>query len=98
MEEAAIRAVSNNSLALDIYAWLAYRLHSLPSPRPITWRALKPQFGASFGRLDNFRASFCLNLKLALAVYPAARVEVTEHGLTLYPSSPPVSKEKMIRA
>ena len=98
MEEAAIRAVSNNSLALDIYAWLAYRLHSLPSPRPITWRALKPQFGASFGRLDNFRASFCLNLKLALAVYPAARVEVTENGLTLYPSSPPVSKEKMISA
>ena len=27
LEDAAIRAISNNSLALDVYAWLAYRLH-----------------------------------------------------------------------
>ncbi len=98
LEEAAIRAVSNNSQALDIYAWLAYRLHSLSEPRPITWRALRPQFGAGFGRLDNFRARFLDNLKLALAVYPAARVEVDEKGLRLHPSRPPVaSKEKAIR-
>ena len=29
LHEAAIRAISNNSQALDIYCWLAYRLHSL---------------------------------------------------------------------
>ena len=52
LEEAAVKVVSNNSMALDIYAWLAYRLHSLPGPRPIPWRALKPQFGAGFGRID----------------------------------------------
>ena len=98
LEEAAIRAVSNNSQALDIYAWLAYRLHSLNGPRPVTWRALRPQFGASFGRLDNFRARFLDNLKLALAVYPAARVGVDEKGLVLHPSRPPVaSKEKAVR-
>lgn len=98
LEEAAIRAVSNNSQALDIYAWLAYRLHSLNEPRPITWRALRPQFGAGFGRLDNFRARFLDNLKLALAVYPAARVEVDENGLVLHPSRPPIaSKEKALR-
>jgi hypothetical protein len=97
LEEAAIKAVSNNSQALDIYAWLAYRLHSLPSPRPVSWRALRPQFGAGFGRLDNFRARFLGNLRLALAVYPAAHVEVTETGLVLHPSRPPVAKEKAIR-
>ncbi len=98
LEEAAIRAVSNNSQALDIYAWLAYRLHSLNEPRPVTWRALRPQFGAGFGRLDNFRARFLDNLKLALAVYPAARVGVDEKGLVLHPSRPPVaSREKAIR-
>lgn len=98
LEESAIRAVSNNSQALDIYAWLAYRLHSLSAPRPITWRALRPQFGASFGRLDNFRARFNDNLRLALAVYPAARVEVDENGLILHPSRPPVvPKEKASR-
>lgn len=98
LEEAAIRAVSNNSQALDIYAWLAYRLHSLTGPRPVTWRAFRPQFGAGFGRLDNFRARFLDNLKLALAVYPAARVGVDEKGLVLHPSRPPVaSKEKAVR-
>ena len=49
VEEAAIRAVNNNSMALDLYAWLAYRLHSLSGPRPITWRALNEQFGQGFG-------------------------------------------------
>ena len=61
LEEAAVKVVSNNSMALDIYAWLAYRLHSLPGPRPIPWRALKPQFGAGFGRIDNFRTRFLDN-------------------------------------
>ena len=97
LEESAIRAVSNNSMALDIYAWLAYRLHSLPAPRPINWRALKPQFGGSFGRLDNFRTKFLENLRLALAVYPEAKVAVTEEGLTLHPSRPPVVEKKAIR-
>lgn len=98
LEESAIRAVSNNSQALDIYAWLAYRLHSLSAPRSITWRALRPQFGASFGRLDNFRTRFNENLRLALAVYPAARVDVDEKGLILHPSRPPVAaRDKAVR-
>ncbi len=91
LEEAAIRAVNNNSMALDIYAWLAYRLHSLPSQRSISWVALKPQFGAGFARMDNFRTTFLENLKLALAVYPAANLVVEEKGLVLHPSRPPVS-------
>jgi len=58
LEESAVKAVSNNSQALDAYAWLAYRLHSLAAPRTVSWRALKTQFGAGFGRLDHFRARF----------------------------------------
>jgi hypothetical protein len=54
------------------------------------------QFGAGFGRLDNFRMRFLPNLKLALAVYPEARVEVSDKGLVLHPSRPPVSKEKAL--
>ncbi len=95
LEEAALRAVSNNSMALDLYAWLAYRLHALQKPTPITWRALKPQFGMGFGRMDNFRARFLDNLKLALAVYPDAKVDVEEAGLILHQSPPPVSPTKL---
>jgi hypothetical protein len=98
LEESAIKAVSNNSQALDAYAWLAYRLHSLTAPKSVTWRALMAQFGAGFGRLDNFRMRFLPNLKLALAVYPDARVDVNEKGLILHPSHPPVPlKERMVR-
>lgn len=91
VQEAAIRAISNNSAALDVYVWLAYRLHSLAAPKPITWRALHAQLGTGFARLDNFRKKFRESLALATAVYPEARVDEDGHGLVLHPSRPPVS-------
>lgn len=91
VQEAAIRAISNNSMALDLYVWLAYRLHSLSAPKPISWRALHAQLGASFARIDNFRQTFKENLNLALAVYPEATVDVEAEGLVLRPSRPPVA-------
>jgi hypothetical protein len=90
LEEAAIRAVNNNSMALDLYAWLAYRLHALGAARPIGWVALRAQFGAGFARMRDFRPVFAANLRLALAVYPAAKVDMNETGVTLHPSKPPV--------
>lgn len=97
LEEAAIRAINNNSMALDIYAWLAYRLHVLSAPLPISWKALKGQFGKGFIRPDNFKATFTDNLRLAAAVYRAARVEADDRGLTLYPSKPPVAHRQTAR-
>ncbi len=94
LEESAIKAVSNNSMGLDCYVWLAYRLHALKAPTPVTWRALRTQFGAGFGRSDNFRTHFSASLRLALAVYPEARADLSDEGIVLYPSKPPVSKEK----
>ena len=94
LEEAAIRAINNNSMALDLYAWLAYRLHVLERPRPITWLALKRQFGNGFIRNGHFKDTFVANLALAKAVYRAANVEFDERGVTLYPSDPPVPPTK----
>jgi len=90
IEEVAIRAINNNSMALDIYCWLAYRLHVLPAQRSISWKALHAQFGTGFIRLDHFRPRFTENLQLALAVYRDARVEISPKGLVLEPSRPPV--------
>jgi hypothetical protein len=97
IEEAAIGAISNNSMAIDIYVWLAYRLHSLTKPTPMSWRATKSQFGAAFGAMNNFRRVFLPNLRLALAVYPDARVDVDEEGkgLVLHPSKPPVAMKQI---
>ena len=96
IEEAAIGAISNNSMAIDIYVWLAYRLHSLKAPAPLSWRALKPQFGNGFSQLNNFRTKFLPNLKLALSVYPDARVDDDgTRGIILHPSRPPVNPKAL---
>lgn len=94
LEESAVRAISNNSMALDAYAWLAYRLHSLLKPTPVSWRALKQQFGVGFNRLDNFKTSFSASVRLALAVYPAARLDESPAGLVMHPSPPPVTPKR----
>jgi hypothetical protein len=95
LEESAIRAIANNSMALDVYAWLAYRLHALVKPTPVSWKALKQQFGAGFNRLDNFKTTFTSNLRLAMAVYRDARVEEDKGALILHPSRPPVSPRQI---
>lgn len=90
LEEAAIKALSNNAPALDAYLWLAYRLHALKCDRLVTWTALKGQFGTGFSRLAQFKFKFQGTLQLATAVYPAAKIEVTPAGVVLKPSRPPV--------
>jgi len=91
VEEAAIKALNNNAPALDVYLWLAYRLHSLSSDRLVTWKALKGQFGTGFKEMYHFKPRFSGALALAQAVYPAARLDLTEQGVVLRPSRPPVT-------
>ena len=90
IEENAIAMIANNSMAIDVYCWLAYRLHSLSVPKLVTWKALHAQFGRGLARLDHFRWYFTQNVNLALAVYPDAKVDVDSRGLVLNPSRPPV--------
>lgn len=90
VQEGAIRALSNNSQALDVYCWLAYRLRVLSGPTMITWAALMPQFGRSYCEKKEFRRRFVENLQMALAVYPDANVEIVRGGLKLQKSPPAV--------
>lgn len=92
--EPALKHIQNNSSSIDIYIWLAYRLHSLSRPTSLTWQAVFEQFGAGYARLRDFRKRFQDALQLALAVYPDARVEVEEQGLFLHPSPPPIPERK----
>jgi hypothetical protein len=99
VEEAAVRQIANNSLALDVYCWLAYRLHSLSTPITITWKALHGQFGRSVARLDHFKEHFRTVLQLAMSVYPDADVDEADSGigLVLRPSKPPISSRAQAR-
>ena len=88
--EGAVRLLANTSMPLDLYLWLAYRLHVLEAPTRISWQSLHRQFGACTKQLKHFKPRFQRDIKLALAVYPEAHVELTETGLVLHPSPPPV--------
>jgi hypothetical protein len=94
--EPALRAISNKSMAIDIYVWLAYRLHSLTKPMPVSWNAMHEQFGAGFESIRSFKQSFKKSLEFALAVYPDANVDVTEKGLILYNSRSPIEPRRVV--
>lgn len=90
--EAAVRHLRDRSMSLDIYVWLAYRLHVLERPTPVTWAAAHAQFGGGFKEPRFFRRPFLEALEAAMAAYPDAHVEVDDNGLILHPSRPPVGK------
>jgi hypothetical protein len=95
LREAAIKEISRRSMAIDVYIWLAYRLHELSRPISISWKALQDQFGAGFNRLRAFREKFREPLALALAAYPEAKISIDEAGMILYPSAPPVPQGRV---
>jgi hypothetical protein len=95
VREEAIKAIGTRSLAIDIYIWLAYRLHSLDRATPISWPALHAQFGAGMKALRHFKPVFMEAFRLAVAVYPEAQVDVDEErsGIIMHPSAPAVPKQ-----
>ena len=91
VREEAIKAIGTRSLAIEVYIWLAYRLHALSKPAPMSWTSLHAQFGGGFRRVQHFKPVFMDALGLALAVYSEARVDVEwGEGITLHPSAPAV--------
>src|SRR3954465_8214716 len=92
VSEAGLRAIGPRSMVIDVYVWLAYRLHALKADVSVSWPALHNQFGAGFGLIRKFRAHFVECLELAMAAYPDARVSVDERGVILRPSRPAVPK------
>ena len=93
----AVAALAHSALDLDVYTWLAQRLHRVPQGKPqtITWQALKSQFGAGYAELRQFRHKFVPALKTVLTAYPSARIETADAGLVLWNSPPPVLKRQV---
>jgi hypothetical protein len=97
IREEAIKAIGARSLAIDVYIWLAYRLHSLSKSTPISWPAIHAQFGAGFRLVRQIKPTFTEALHLALAVYPESRVDIEKEGIVLHPSPPAVLKTEARR-
>jgi hypothetical protein len=92
VSENALRAIGPRSMVIDVYIWLAYRLHVLTRDVEVSWMALHGQFGGGFKLIRKFRQHFIECLEMALAAYPDARVTITDRGITLCPSRPAVAK------
>jgi hypothetical protein len=92
LDHRAVAALSGSSMALDVYVWLAQRLHRVPHGKPqfIPWSAAYDQFGQGFGRVRDFRRRFLQTLAQVKSAYPSARLAADERGLTLEHSPPPV--------
>lgn len=91
----ALHVLKGSALALDVYAWLAYRLHRIEG-RGVTlhWALLREQFAQEYTGKDadkNFKGAFLPQLRKVLAVYPQANVKPVRGGLLLLGSPPPVS-------
>lgn len=92
LQEAALRQLSNRSLALDLYVWLAWRCHQLDAPVSISWPALNAQFGSETRQLKHFKPLFTEALTAATAAYPRARVSLDEAGIRIAPAPAPVPR------
>jgi hypothetical protein len=90
----AIVSIKDSAMDLDVYSWLAHRLCRVSKADgvPVSWTALKEQFGQEYAHMTHFRAEFLNSLRQVHAVYPDAKVEQTDTGLKLYPSKPPIPK------
>lgn len=92
LDHRAVAALASSSMALDTYAWLAQRLHRISARKSqfITWDSLHEQFGQGFSRVRDFRRCFLQTLRHVQTVYPDARLDTDEKGITLHNSKPPV--------
>ena len=98
LDHRAVRAIAHSSFSLDVYTWLAQRLHRIPPSKPqfITWAALYDQFGQGFTRLRDFRRMFLQKLVQVKSVYPDAKMDANEKGLTLFNSHPPIPSKHVL--
>jgi hypothetical protein len=98
LNEADLGALAHTAMGLDIYAWLAQRLHRIDHRKPafIAWSNLKEQFGPDYHRMDNFKRFFRKTLAQVQRRYQTARIELDDKGMTARNSPSPVSKRFML--
>jgi hypothetical protein len=95
LNETAVARLSHSAMALDIYTWLAQRLHRVPEGKSVLvpWTSLHEQFGHGYERIRDFRRVFGRTLRQVELVYPEAKFDLNEAGMKLWHSRPPVARK-----
>ena len=79
---------------MDIYSWLAQRLHRTRTDNGVKlyWKNLRDLFGREYKCPTDFKKKFAPSMRKVLTVYPNAHV-LPKHGdKRLFPSPPPIRK------
>jgi hypothetical protein len=98
LDHTAVAAIKHSALALDLYTWLAHRLHRVNRPAGvrISLQALKSQFGQEYADIKDFKKKLHIALRQVLIVYPDAKVEIVRGGLLLKKSNPPIGPRVLV--
>lgn len=102
LDNRAMMALKGSALALDVYAWLAHRLHRVEGAGvTLRWKTLREQFAQEYAGKNpdkNFKKEFLQALHKVMAVYPQAKVKLIDGGIMLGSSPPPIPhKEGVIK-
>ena len=99
LDDRALAALSHNAMALDIYSWLAQRLHRI-GPKDVhfvSWDSIKLQFGQGYDRMNDFKKIFRKTLTIVRTQYYGSQIEeVPNKGFNLRLSPPPVPHKVII--
>jgi hypothetical protein len=86
-----LQTLKSSSMALDLYAWLAYRSHRVNQNKKqafIAWKQMHQQFGASYNDPKDFKRRAKDALRKVVAVYHHLKVEEVRGGIRISPGFP----------
>ena len=92
----AMIALQDSPLAMDLYAWLTYRVSFLRQAVDVSWEALMSQFG-TYSRTCDFKQRCKEALGRVCHVYPKLRISETARGIRIYPSPTHVPRSLPMR-
>ncbi|RDB02299.1 replication protein RepA [Runella aurantiaca] len=91
-----LKILSGNARAIDVYTFLAYRLHALDKPLFLAWATLKEMFGGELTHMYDFKKAMRDTLTLVKLAYRDAKIDMDSKGLTFRNSPAPISARNKI--
>ena len=89
----ALRQLKNSPLALDLYAWTAYKTFAINQRRRtqrISWKQLQLQLGTDYSNPDDFKRKAKQALRKVSVVYPGLNIQDVPGGLIIGPGRTPI--------
>jgi hypothetical protein len=84
-------AIKRSPLALDLYAWVTWRVFKISKPMFIPWDGLMQQMGGEYARVNDFIGKAKGAFRKIRAFYPALNLTYGKGGFTLYPCPPAIA-------